>query len=124
MISPAFVAAAMPVHSGGVLSSPAFPAILGVIGGLVIPGLNWMARRWRRSGRISTTDADTLWAERRAMGQELRDEIAGLRAELASQRAETNVLRVAVSDRDAKVRSLEAELKTVRRRLKSLEGEP
>lgn len=122
MISPLLAAA--PVHSGGVLSSPAFPAILGVIGGLIIPGGNWLAKRWRRSGKISTTDADTLWAERRAMGQELRDEIASLRADLAAQRAETNNLRTELASRDAKIRSLENELKTVRRRLRSLEGEP
>jgi flagellar motility protein MotE (MotC chaperone) len=124
VISSLLIAAAdTAARSGSFLSSPALPAILGVVGGLIIPAANWLGKRWRRTGRISSTDADTLWAERRAMGQELRDEIAGLRSELAAQRDETNKLRVELADRDARIRTLEAELKSVRRRLKSVEGE-
>jgi hypothetical protein len=51
-----------------------FAAAIAAVGG-------YLSARRQRSGRISTTEAATLWAESDRMRHELRDEVIALRHE-------------------------------------------
>jgi hypothetical protein len=67
-----------------------------VIGSLVTASGAVMLARFRRSGRISTTDADKLWDAAEKMRSELRAEIGDLRTRLDARDDEIVSLRIQV----------------------------
>lgn len=78
-------------------------AIVGVLawvgpalGSLFTAGGAIMLARFRRSGRIATTDADKLWAAATEMRDELREEIKDLRDRLDTREDEIGSLRIQV----------------------------
>ena len=80
--------------------NPWVPVVLGVVGALVSAAGAYIIAKRQRSGRIDTTEAETLWAESQAMRTELRNraetleaEVIALRAELAAQRIESAAMR-------------------------------
>lgn len=91
-------------HESGSTVNPAIPVILGVVGaGLSALAAYAIAKR-QRSGKIDTTEAETLWAEGQSMRQELRaetielrQEIVALRAEAVAARNESSSMRVELS---------------------------
>lgn len=68
-------------------------ALLGALGAALASGATWVVAARQRSGRVGTTEAETLWAEGKQMRSELRDETVLLRAEVARMRVETLTLR-------------------------------
>lgn len=62
--------------------------------GVVVTGAAAYAVAMRqRSGKIGTTEAETLWAESQAMRKELRDEAENCRGEVAALREEMVTIR-------------------------------
>jgi hypothetical protein len=73
--------------------SPIVPIILGTLGALLSALGAVAVTRRQRSGKIDTTEAETLWAEGQAMRRELRDEAIALRAEVVALRVESVAMR-------------------------------
>ncbi len=80
--------------------NPTVPILLGVIGAVISGAVAFAVARRQRSGRIDTTEAETLWAESQAMRTELRNEaetcrgeVSALRTEMVAVRAEASVMR-------------------------------
>ena len=80
--------------------NPLVPVVLGVIGAAITGAVAYAVARRQRSGKIDTTEAETLWAEGQAMRRELRDEaetcrqeVLALRSEMVAVRAEASVMR-------------------------------
>lgn len=76
------------------------PVILGLAGAVISGFVAYIVARRQRSGRIDTTEAETLWAESQAMRKELRDEaencrgeVLALREEMVAVREEASVMR-------------------------------
>lgn len=74
--------------------NPAVPIILGVIGAAISGLVAYAVTLRQRSGRIATTEAETLWAESQGMRKELRDRAEILETEVLSLRAELAALRI------------------------------
>lgn len=74
---------------------PASPLVasLGAIGVILTALVTWLIAKRLNSGRIDTTEADTLWAEGKAMRYELRAETITLRADIAQMHREATALR-------------------------------
>lgn len=66
------------------------------LGSLFTAGGAIILARFRRSGRIATTDADKLWAAADQMRKELREEIKDLRDRLDTREDEIGTLRIQV----------------------------
>lgn len=80
--------------------NPLVPVILGVAGAAITGFVAYIVSKRQRSGRIDTTEAETLWAESQAMRTELRSEaencrgeVVILREEMVAVRAEASVMR-------------------------------
>lgn len=73
--------------------NPLVPLILGLIGAVVSGLAAYFVAKRQRSGKIATTEAETLWAEGAVMRQELRDETVALRAEVVTMRTESVTMR-------------------------------
>ena len=80
--------------------NPLVPVILGLAGAVISGAVAYVVSKRQRSGRIDTTEAETLWAESQAMRKELRDEaencrleVFALRSEMVAVRAEASVMR-------------------------------
>lgn len=114
-------------------------ALIGVAGAVAAAVVTWLVARRQRSGRVNTTEAETLWEERRLMAVDARadndrirkdllatrDELtatrlelaatrkesAALRVELAAARSEAAVVRNEIVDAHVRIRELEARLK-------------
>lgn len=79
---------------------PLVPIILGVLGTFISGVVVYVNTKRQYSGKIGTTEAETLWAESQAMRKELRDEsdncreeVASLRGEMVGVRAEGTAMR-------------------------------
>lgn len=79
--------------------------LVGIIPAVLTALVTWAVAKRSRSGKVATTEAETLWAESQAMRLELRNEVAALRAENLDLRAE--------------VRNLRAEILVLRRQVES-----
>lgn len=66
--------------------------VLGLLTMLGGGGVTWLVSRRKSSGRINTTEAETLWSESQKMRQELRDEVASLRIEAGNMRSDNDRL--------------------------------
>lgn len=114
-------------------------ALIGIVGAVTTGVVTWLVARRQRSGRINTTEAETLWEERRLMAVEnreandriradllvtreelaatrkelaaTREESAALRAELAASRIESAAVRNEIVTAHVRVRELEVRLK-------------
>lgn len=73
--------------------NPWVPIILGVVGAVISGAVAYTIAKRQRSGRIDTTEAETLWAESQAMRKELRDEAEICRAEVSTLRTEMVAIR-------------------------------
>lgn len=88
-------------------------AIAGVLVSIVAlgaPVLTYLGLRRTKSGRISGTEAETLWAEAERMRQVYRDEAATLRVEGMAMREEVLELRREVYVLRAEAADLRAQL--------------
>lgn len=113
------------------MSTIVLPLIFTFLSALVGALVTWMVARRRSSGKINTTEAETLWLEGQSMRADLRaeivslrDEVSSLRVELSSLRAEASILRTeADSAREAlarcgtEVRRVRAQLAVARKGL-------
>lgn len=70
------------------LIAPLTGAAAGFLTSAVTAIAGYMALRRKRSGVVSTTDADALWAESGSMRRDLQTEIARLREEIQQERHE------------------------------------
>jgi len=89
--------------------------VLGFIGVALGALVTWLVARRTKSGRIVTSEAETLWEEAREMRKELRAtadashrEHEQCKADLATQRRATADLDAEVTRLSARVRELEA----------------
>lgn len=80
--------------------NPLVPVVLGLAGAVISGIVALRVAKLPRTGRIDTTEAETLWAEGQAMRKELRDEaencrgeVTALRTEMVAVRAEASVMR-------------------------------
>ena len=87
--------------------NPWVPVALGILGAAMSALAAYAIARRQRSGRIDSSEAETLWAEGQAMRQELRLETVQLRAEVLALRSE------AVASRNESA-SMRIELATLR----------
>lgn len=83
--------------------NPILPLVFGLVGALAAAVGAWAVAKRQRSGKIDTTEAETLWAEGQAMRKELREENLALRAEILALRAEVTAWRVEAVALRAKV---------------------
>ena len=86
--------------------NPILPVIVGVIGAAITGLVAWSVAKRQRSGKIDTTEAETLWAEGQAMRHELREENFQLRTEVLALRAEITAWRVEAVALRVKVEAL------------------
>lgn len=77
--------------------NPLVPVILGVAGAVISGVVAYVVSKRQRSGRIDTTEAETLWAESQAMRKELRDEAENCRGEVLILRTEMVAVRTEAS---------------------------
>ena len=111
--------------------------VLGAIGGIVASVLSFSAVRSLRSGRVATTDADTLWKQSQDLIDHLLNRVevlelamAGLRREVAEKDGriealsnELIALRVELIQRDERIAHLEHERDRLADRVAELERE-
>lgn len=74
--------------------------VTGVVGGvtaLVVAASTWFGIRRGTSGRVQTTNAETLWEAAEQIRGELRTEVLSLRSEVGPLRVEVAGLREKVS---------------------------
>lgn len=83
------------------------PALLGFAGVAIGTLCTWLVARRERSGRIATTEAETLWAEATKMREELREQVQMNADAHARCEADLTVQRLAVAELERRVRELE-----------------
>ena len=111
--------------------------VIGAIGGILGSVLSFSAFRSLRSGRVATTDADTLWKQSQDLIDRLLNRVevlelamAGLRREVADKDGriealsnELIALRVELIQRDERIAHLEHERDRLADRVDELERE-
>lgn len=73
--------------------NPWIPVVLGVLGAALSALAAYAIAKRQRSGKIDTTEAETLWAEGQEMRRELRAETVVLRSEVLALRSEAVAAR-------------------------------
>lgn len=73
--------------------NPWVPVILGVVGAAFSALAAYAIAKRQRSGKIDSSEAETLWAEGQQMRQELRAETVTLREEVLALRSEAVAAR-------------------------------
>lgn len=73
--------------------TPILIALIAALGTAVGVLVQWLIARRKSSGKVQTTEAETLWAEGKQMRVELREETLALRAEAVMLRKEAAILR-------------------------------
>lgn len=96
-------------------------AFLGLLGAAISAGVGVYVAKRQRSGRIDTTEAQTLWTEGTNMRKELRDELIAVRAENTLLRDEQKALRAEVVGLREKTAAMEGELAALRAALTALQ---
>lgn len=101
------------------LAANDFAAGLFVLAGIVVTAVGtWLVARRTKSGKITDSDADTLWEESTAMRRELREQVDALRGEISELKAEklaadirwqerVDRLEVRIDHLNAQIRKLE-----------------
>ena len=85
-------------------------ALAGLAGvGLTAFGAWWSVRH-KSSGKVATTEAETLWAESQAIRRELRDEANNLRNRVTALEDETRKCHADAAQLRAKVAILERQV--------------
>lgn len=83
------------------------PAIIGFAAAGVSALVAWLVARRTKSGKIVTTEAETLWREATAMRSELRAAATAAAAAHAQCEADLAVQRLATAALERRVRELE-----------------
>ncbi len=73
------------------MSWAVFASLAGVV---IAPLLTYVVAARKQSGRVATTEAETLWLEAEKMRESYKQEAVRLREEVIALRAETVALRV------------------------------
>ncbi len=90
------------------------PQVLSAAGALLTAGLGFMAGRRIRSGRVSTTDADRLWAEAARLRADMGDQIAALRIQLVQKDERIEQLERTNRRQGERIDELERELASMK----------
>lgn len=89
--------------------NPWIPVVLGLLGAALSALAAYAIAKRQRSGKIDTTEAETLWAEGQSMRQELRAETVTLREEVLALRSEAVAARNESSSMRVELASLREE---------------
>lgn len=110
--------------------NPWIPVVLGVLGAALSALAAYAIAKRQRSGKIDTTEAETLWAEGQAMRQELRaetvtlrEEVLALRTEAVAARNESSSLRVELATLRAESTETHKAMATLREECAALHAE-
>lgn len=103
--------------------NPWIPVVLGVVGAALSALAAWAIAMRQRSGRIDTTEAETLWAEGQQMRQELRAETVVLREEVLALRSEAVAARNESSAMRLELATLREESLVTHRAMEALREE-
>ena len=82
-----------------------FVAVLALVGVIVTAFGGYIIAEHRRSGKIDTTDADTLWQEGKDLREFLKDRIKALEAEVKDLKLEVRELKLEVTSMRAELRT-------------------
>lgn len=103
--------------------NPIVPIAIGVVGAILSGVVAYTLASGQRSGRVATTEAETLWSELRAHTADITAEVKLLRAEAITTRQEAEAMRRELSaSREESVR-LRAETEVTRAEMAALRSE-
>jgi predicted RNase H-like nuclease (RuvC/YqgF family) len=81
-----------------------FVAVLALVGVAVTAFGGYIIAKHQRSGKIDTTDADTLWQEGKDLREFLKDRIRALEAEVKDLKFEVRELKLEIAGLRAELR--------------------
>ena len=90
------------------------PEVIAAVGSLTTAAIGFFTGRHIRSGKVSTTDADRLWAEAGRLRADLTEELAAIRIEVHQKDERIQQLERENERLSGRVSELERELVTLR----------
>ena len=105
------------------MSNGLWLAVVGMLGAAISPFLTYYITKRKSSGKISTTEADTLWAQAQELLTRYKQDIQDLRSEVAASRVEMEALRTELAELRREAAHWRQEAERFKEELAALGGE-
>lgn len=90
--------------------------LIAILAAIIAPAAAYLGVRFAKSGRVNTSEADTLWREAGAIRLELRADVAELRRLLEEARLEHAKCQSLLQQHSEKIHALEDEIARLKSR--------